>query len=388
MVETEKLRNAFQELYDQTPRLFCAPGRVNLIGEHTDYNEGFVLPMAVDRHTLVAAAPTDDRRVRVHSLDLDDRAELDLDQAYRPGEQQWLTYVEGVARILDESGVRISGANLAISSDVPIGSGLSSSAALEMSVAIALVGLAGARIDLVKLALIAQRAEHIYAGAKVGVMDQLASAFGQKRRALLIDCRSLERTLIELNIGERAVVVCDTGVKHDLASSKYNQRREECSRGVELLREKLPDIVSLRDVSAAELDEYGELLPETIRRRCRHVVTENDRTLRAADALRHGEIAFFGKMMRESHQSLRDDYEVSCKELDIMVELALQLEGVVGARMTGGGFGGCTVNLVDRAVLDSFCDSIARNYQERTGIRASIYVVEAADGAKEIKGFE
>lgn len=388
MEDTEKLRNAFQELYDQTPRLFCAPGRVNLIGEHTDYNEGFVLPMSVDRRTIVAAAQADDRCIRVHSLDLDDQAEIDLDKAYRPGDQQWLSYVEGVARLLDESGALIPGANLAISSDVPIGSGLSSSAALEMSVAIALVGLAGARVDLVKLALLAQRAEHIYAGAKVGVMDQLASAFGQRKHALLIDCRSLERTMIELNIGDRVVVVCDTGVKHSLATSKYNERREECVRGVELLRAKLPGIASLRDVSAAEFDEYSGLLPEPIRRRCRHVVTENGRTLRAADALRHGEIAFFGKMMRESHRSLRDDYEVSCKELDLMVELALQHEGVVGARMTGGGFGGCTVNLLDRAVLDSFCDSIAQDYEESTGVQASIYVVEAADGAREIKGLE
>jgi galactokinase len=344
--------------------------------------------MSVDRRTVVAAASADDRCIRVHSLDLNDQAEIDLDKAYRPGDQEWLSYVEGVARLLDESGALIPGANLAISSDVPIGSGLSSSAALEMSVAIALVGLAGARVDLVKLALLAQRAEHIYAGAKVGVMDQLASAFGQRKHALLIDCRSLERTMIELNIGDRVVVVCDTGVKHSLASSQYNERREECVRGVELLRAKLPGIASLRDVSAAEFDEYSELLPEPIRRRCRHVVTENGRTLRAADALRHGEIAFFGKMMRESHQSLRDDYEVSCKELDLMVELALQHEGVVGARMTGGGFGGCTVNLLDRAVLDSFCESIAQDYQERTGIQTSIYVVEAADGAREIKGLE
>ncbi|MGH9882208.1 MAG: galactokinase, partial [Pyrinomonadaceae bacterium] len=367
MVDLEALTESFQKLHHQTPRLFSAPGRVNLIGEHTDYNEGFVLPMAVNRRTVVAAARNQTERIRVLSLDLDETGEFDLNAERSTGAPHWMNYVEGVARVLKDQGVSVSGANLAITSDVPRGSGLSSSAALEMSVGWALVSLAGVELDLIQLALAAQQAEHVYAGTKSGLMDQLASAFGRKDHALLIDCRSLERTLIELNLPGTAIVVCDTNVRHKLAASAYNERRAECERGIEILRQRLPGIRSLRDVSVEDLEKYQSLLPEQVASRCRHVITENERTLKAAEALRKSDIAQFGRLMTFSHQSLRDDYEVSCRELDIMVEHAMQHEGVAGARMTGGGFGGCTVNLVQRNLLESFCDFVARGYEERTG---------------------
>jgi galactokinase len=385
MVDLEALKNIFKEIYGRTPRLFAAPGRVNLIGEHTDYNEGFVLPMAVDRYTVVAAATSELQVIRVNSINLGEHAEIDLNKPYSHGQRHWVEYVEGVARVLKEQGIPITCADLVIDSDVPIGSGLSSSAALEMSVGDALLQLTGQRVDLVTLALAAQKAEHVYAGAKVGLMDQLASAFGKKQHALLIDCRSLERTLIELKIGDHAVVVCDTNVRHELAASEYNQRREECERAVEILKQYLPNIRALRDVSVADFEAYRSVLPEPIRRRCRHVLFENERTLRAADALRKGDLAEFGKLMKESHESLRGDYEVSSRELDLMVEIALAQKGVVGARMTGGGFGGCTVNIVQRNVLDEFSKNVRRIYHESTGNQASIYIVEAADGVHEIK---
>ncbi len=383
MAAIEELKKVFRGLHGEEPRVFSAPGRVNLIGEHTDYNDGFVLPIAVNRRTLVAAAAGENQLIRVHSLDLDEQATIDLSTEYSSDTPHWVSYIEGVTRLLQEQGVKIGGAKLAIRSDVPIGSGMSSSAALEMSVGFALVNLAGAKVDLIQLALAAQKAEHIYAGAKVGLMDQLAAAFGQKEHALLIDCRSLSRTPIKLNITGTQIVVCDTNVKHELAASAYNQRRAECEQGVGLLQQKLPEIRALRDVSPEEFEAFKDLLPEPIRRRCRHVVTENERTLRAATVLREGNVNEFGKLMLQSHQSLRDDYEVSCPELDIMVELAREQEGVAGARMTGGGFGGCTVNLVRTSLLDQFCKSVMRGYEQRTGIRGLSYVVEAGDGVRE-----
>lgn len=380
MINVAALQSAFQDLYGQPPRLFSAPGRVNLIGEHTDYNDGFVLPMAINRRTFVAATQRDDRNVRVRSFDIEGDATFELDEKGSHPQEHWLAYVEGVARVLEQRGATLTGAEIAISSEIPMGAGLSSSAALEISAGMAFIALSAARLDPVQLALAAQTAENVYAGTKCGIMDHLTATLGQKAHALLIDCRSLHITPIGLSLPGIAVVVCNTNVKHELASSAYNERRAECELGVELLREKMPDIRALRDVSVTDLNRYAELLPEPVRRRCRHIVTENERTLRAAAALREGNVAQLGKLMKLSHQSLRDDYEVSCLELDAMVEIALQQEGVAGARMTGGGFGGCTVNLVRRDVLDGFRESVARAYEIATGITPAMYIVEADTG--------
>ncbi|MFN2493083.1 MAG: galactokinase [Pyrinomonadaceae bacterium] len=376
------LRSHFEKLYGKPARVFSAPGRVNLIGEHTDYNDGFVFPMSIDRRTFVAAAAVDEPRVRVRSLNFNEEALFRLDDERSGSSQGWPAYVEGVYRILLESS-ELKGADLAISSQVPIGAGLSSSAALEMSVGVALLSLSGRPVDLVQLALAGQKAEHVYVRTKSGIMDQLAVAFGQTGHALLIDCRSLQITPVRLKISDHAIVICNTKVKHELASSAYNERRHECEQGVELLRKGLPAIRALRDISVADLDKYKSLLPDTIFRRCRHVVTENERTLLAVEALQQGNTRDLGELMLSSHRSLRDDYEVSCAELDMMVEIAMSHDRVAGARMTGGGFGGCTVNLVQEDAIDSFKQSVAYAYERKTGIDPAIQVVEASDGVRE-----
>jgi len=386
LIDAAALRRTFRDLYAASPRLFRAPGRVNLIGEHTDYNDGFVLPMAIDRETCVAAAPRPDRLVRVFSLNLDEHAEFDLD---RPGARErgiWLDYIEGVARALERRGVRLAGTDLAITSDVPVGAGLSSSAALEVSAGLALASVAGVEVDRVELALAGQEAEHTYVGAKVGIMDQFIAALGRAGHALLIDCRTLETQAIPVDTTNTLVAICDTRVKHELSASEYNTRRAECEQGVELLRRAgMNDIRALRDVSEADLEHYGHSLPDVVGRRCRHVVTENARTLDAAAALKDGRLEEMGRLMLASHESLRHDYEVSCRELDVLVEIATSLTGAtLGARMTGGGFGGCTVNLVRRDALENFRETITREYQRATGQMPNIYVSEAGEGAKEI----
>ncbi len=385
MIDYHALRGSFRELYSHEPRLFRAPGRVNLIGEHTDYNDGWVLPMAIRFDTLVAGATREDRRVRVRSQNLDEDAEFDLDTPGPPQRGIWLDYVEGVARALESRGVRLRGADLLIQSDVPVGAGLSSSAALEISVGLALLSLSGQELDPVSLALAGQQAEHEYVGTRSGIMDQLIATLGRVDHALLIDCRSLEATQIPLDTSKVAVVICDTNVKHELASSEYNTRRAECERGVEILRGVMPDIRALRDVSVADFERFGSLLPEPIRQRCRHVISENQRTLAAAEFLRNGDLAAMGKLMGLSHRSLRDDYQVSSPELDLLVDIAWTARGVLGARMTGGGFGGSTVNLVGRDCLDEFHQTIAGEYSRAMGIQPSIYVSEAAGGAEAMR---
>ena len=391
MIDRDELRRAFVARFggDRATRLFRAPGRVNLIGEHTDYNGGFVLPMAIDREAMVAAAPRADRRVRVHSLNVGESAEFDLD---RPGPARrgwWLDYVEGVAQALESRGVRLRGADVVISSDVPPGSGLSSSAALEVSAGLALATLSGVEVDRVTLALAGQQAEHTYVGTMCGIMDQFVAALGRAGHALLIDCRTLEAAPVPLDTARAPVVICDTNVRHELSSSEYNTRRAECERGVELLKEVLPGITQLRDVSVADFKEHEALLPEPVRRRCRHAVTENERTLRAVGALRRGDLGEAGRLMNESHASLRDDYEVSCAELDAMAEIArARGPGVYGSRMTGGGFGGSTVSLVRRDALEDFLKTVPAEYERRTGIAPRAYVSEAGDGAKEVMSDE
>jgi galactokinase len=388
MMDLTALVQKFGMLYGTQPRLFRAPGRVNLIGEHTDYNDGFVLPMAIKHGTVVAGAKRADRRVRVHSLNFNESAEFDLD---RPGNRKrgvWLDYVEGVAQALLGHGLRLSGADLALTSDIPIGGGLSSSAALEMSVGTALVGISGEEINRITLALAGQEAEHNYVGMKCGIMDQFIASMGKAGHALLIDCRKLEGTLIPLGIKNMTVVVCDTRVKHALASSEYNTRRGECEQGVSILREVLPGVRALRDVKSSDLDRFQERFPKVVLRRCRHVVSENERTLAAVKALQAGDAEEMGRLMAASHKSLRDDYEVSCRELDILVESAQSVPGVAGARMTGGGFGGCTVNLVSKDALEVFSETVLRDYLRTAGQEPLILPVQSSDCAAEIIGRE
>lgn len=371
---------AFRKYYGTPIGILRAPGRVNLIGEHTDYNDGFVMPAALGFSTYVAAGPRDDRTINAFSLDFDEVASIALDDPGSGPTCHWSDYVRGVAAVVLKTGRALRGANLVIKSQVPVGAGLSSSAAIEVSTAFALLAVAGLSLDRREIALLCQRAEHEYAGTKCGIMDQFISCFGQANHAVLLDCRSLSYELLEVS-GDVRIIVCNTMVKHELAGGEYNERRADCEEGVRFLKTKFPDISALRDMDINQLTQFVAGMPERVYHRCRHVVTENARTLAAAQALRRRDLGVFGRLMVDSHQSLRDDYEVSCRELDLMVELALKQPGVFGARMTGGGFGGCTVNLVRAELVDTFKAEMYREYENATGLSPAIYVCTAADGA-------
>ncbi|MEP6643319.1 MAG: galactokinase [Acidobacteriaceae bacterium] len=380
---TSDLREHFADVYGGAARLFRAPGRVNLIGEHTDYNDGFVMPAAIEFDVWVAIAAHPGRTISIRSSNFSDVVEIDLDAGEPKKKNHWSDYVIGIAVILEKAGYRLHGANLFIRGDVPIGSGLSSSAAIEIASALALLGASGLSADPVTLAKLGQRAENDFVGAHVGIMDQFISCCGRAGHALLLDCRSLEYRLLPLPVGV-SLVICNTMVKHSHAGGEYNARRAECEQGVRLLSRFLPGIQSLRDVNLPELERYAQELPEVIYRRCRHVIGENARVQQAASALSRGDLETFGRLMGESHRSLRDDYEVSCDELNLMVELAGKVKGVYGARMTGGGFGGCTINLVRDSSIAAFQREVADSYREATGLAPQIFVSAAADGASEV----
>jgi galactokinase len=390
MIDAARVRSEFEARHGGGARLFHAPGRVNLIGEHTDYNDGFVLPMAIDRGTTVAARVRADRLVTATSVNNGETLSFDLDRPGPPRRGTWQDYVEGVAQALGPG--RLRGADLVLWGDVPAGAGLSSSAAIEVAVGLSLLiladvvepdadGLIGDELAT-ELALAAQRAEHQYVGTRCGIMDQLISARGRRDHALLIDCRSLEATPVPLELPDALVLICDSQVKHELASSAYNERRAQCEEAVRVLGAHLSGVRALRDVSEADLERHQGALPEPIRARARHVVGENARTLRACAALRAGDLEAVGREMYASHASLRDDYQVSCAELDHLVELARAVPGVLGARMTGGGFGGCTVNLVRRAALPEVERRLVEGYRARFGRAPELFVSRAAGGAR------
>ena len=364
-------------------RTFRAPGRVNLIGEHTDYNDGFVMPAALDFSTWVKISPLEQRKLKVFSENFNEEIEVDLDDPNLVARGDWSDYPVGVAVVLEKTGHRLRGARLQIRGEVPIGSGLSSSAAIEVATACALVANSGLKIDLRELALLCQRAENEFVGARVGIMDQFISLFGQEQKALLLDCRSLEFRLLPLPDNVR-LIICNTMVKHALASSAYNERRAQCEAGVKHLAQFYANVTALRDVTIEQLEHHRAELDDVVYRRCRHVITENERVLKAGDALEYGDLGRFGELMGESHRSLRDDYEVSCEELDLMVELGQKIEGVYGSRMTGGGFGGCTVNLVAETHIDEFKGHVSQEYERTTSLKPEIYICMAANGAEEV----
>ncbi len=367
-------------------RLFRAPGRVNLIGEHTDYNDGFVMPAAIDFYTTVEISPLDQskqRKLQIVSENYGDEIEIDLDDPNIVRGRHWSDYPVGVAVMLERAGHRLRGARLRIRGEVPIGAGLSSSAAVEVATACALTTFFGLQIESRELALLCQQAENEFVGARVGIMDQFVSLFGQAHKALMLDCRSLEFRLLPLPDNVR-LIICNTMVKHALASGAYNERRAQCEAGVKHLAQFLPHVTALRDVTLEQLEQFSQGLPEIVYRRCRHVIAENERVLLAAAALEERNLERFGELMGESHRSLRDDYEVSSEELDVMVELAQRVEGVYGARMTGGGFGGCTINLVDTEQADEFRARVAEGYEQATKIKPEIYVCNASSGAEEV----
>jgi galactokinase len=376
----ERVVDSYRARYGRAPALLVrAPGRVNLIGEHTDYNEGFVLPMAIDRAAWIALEPRDDCRLEVHSLDMGETAVIALD-ALRREERGWFAYIQGVAWALGQAGHRLVGWQGVLAGDVPIGAGLSSSAALEMATARAFAAAAELDWDPIDMARIGQRAENDWVGVQCGIMDQLVSAAGVAGHALLIDCRSLAIRPVPLPPGT-AVLVLDTATRRDLADSAYNTRRVQCQAAARVL-----GLPTLRDASLECLRESGDALTPVLLRRVRHVISENDRTLRAAEAMARGDPAAVGVELNASHASLRDDFEVSTASLNAMVECARRDEDCFGARLTGAGFGGCAVALVAAEDVATLAESVATCYRAATAIRPAVYLCHAAPGAELMSG--
>jgi galactokinase len=381
MDRARELRNKFRARFGGSGSAVRAPGRVNLIGEHTDYNEGFVLPAAIDFSCWVVIATRNDRKIELYSENFDEAVEATLDDLRIRATEKWANYALGTAWSLEQAGYLLAGANLYIAGDVPLGAGLSSSAAVEVSTGYALLTAARIPIEPTRLALLCQKAENEFVGARCGIMDQYVSCHGRAGNALLLDCRSLEFRLVKLPV-ELDLVICNTMVRHELGMGQYNVRRAECETAVQKLSRVLPGIRSLRDVSLVDLDNHRELLGETIYKRGRHVVSENARVVRAAAALETAQLESLRQVMADSHRSLREDYEVSCPELDIMVQLAEEEPGVFGARMTGGGFGGCTINLVSTSESGEFRRRISEKYEAATGLRPDVYICKASPGAE------
>ena len=379
-----KVISAFETYFKYRPEIVIrAPGRANLLGGHTDYNEGYVLPVALDRAAWVAAAPIAGREARLHALDLDSYATFSL-ASIPPSEGDWADYPRGVAWALQERGLETVGLEAVLTSGVPIGSGLSSSAAIEVAFAYTWQQLSSFELTRRGLALACQRAENDYVGVNCGILDQMASSMGVEGHALLLDCRTLDVNLAPLPAGV-AIVVADTGVRRALAASEYNARRAQCEQAVRILRARLPGIRALRDVSTDDLERTKGCLPETVYRRARHVVGDNARVVRAAEALQAGDVSTVGALMRDCHASLRDDYEVSSPELDALAEAAWEVEGCFGARLTGAGFGGCTVALVAAAAVSDFGAYVSAAYEAAFARRPDIYVCRSADGVKKIE---
>jgi len=408
------LSDSFRQQFNSSPKVLAqAPGRVNLLGEHVDYNDGFVLPVAIDRAVHVAAAPASGGIVTLAALDLNARVSFSLSSLAEKIDingkplPAWARYPAGVAHMLQQEGLVVKGMQAVFTSDVPIGAGLSSSAAVEVAFAVTWRVLGGwkrtpqerayrrtpqerayrrtpqeraYRRDALQIARLCQRAENQYVGVNCGLMDQFASACGAEGHALYFDTRSLEWQPVPLP-HHTAVVIADSGVRRSLATSAYNERRAACEQAVELLRQYMPNIRSLRDVSTVEFAAYGEFLPPIVRKRAEHVVKEIARVQDAVVALRREDAALFGGLMFSGHASLRDLYEVSCPELDALVNLARQQPGCYGARLTGAGFGGCTVNLVDEAKAEAFIQNLKDGYQKQTGRLAQVYLCKASAGA-------
>ncbi len=355
---------------------------MNLIGEHTDYNDGFVLPCAIAYDTRVRAVARDDRILTARSA-FAGEARFDLERLPAQPAGGWTDYLVGILSELRHAGVALRGADLNVTGTVPIGAGLSASASFEIAIALALLGIADSGMPSPDLARLAQRAEIAYAGTRCGIMDQFTVLLGREGYALFLDTRSLEYDLIPVPRGA-AVVICNSMVKHELAASAYNERRSECERAANLLRSRYPAVRALRDVSSKQLAEAESLLPPLLFARARHVVTENERVREAAQALRSGDLARFGALMYASHESLRVDYAVSCWELDLLVEIAKTFDGTIGARMTGGGFGGCTVNLVRADRARAFREHVAAAYSREAGIAPDLFDGTPSAGASVI----
>jgi galactokinase len=375
-VLSETVRQVFSDRFGAEPsHLVRAPGRVNLIGEHTDYNDGFVLPLAIDRATWIALRARNDTTVRLHSLEQKEMCEFKVANLEKGRSGWWGEYPTGVAWSLGEEGYKLRGWEGVSACDVPMGAGLSSSASFELAVARAFAAVSGFAWEPVRMARLCQKAENQWVGVKCGIMDQMISAIGRKDHALLIDCRDLSSQAVPLPAGA-SVVVMDTRTRRQLVESAYNERRRQCEAAAEFF-----GVLALRDVSLDDFRSRGAHLDEVTRRRARHVITENDRTRCAAQAMKHGDAKLLGHLLDQSHASLRDDFEVSNAQLDLMAALARENAGCFGARMTGGGFGGCAVALVKDDAVPEFLENVRRRYAAATGLAPKLYLCSATNGA-------
>lgn len=383
------LKQEFIDIFGGTEdeiRIFRSPGRVNLIGEHTDYNGGFVFPAALTFATTVIARKRGDGKLRLKATDLPDMVEGSLDTIDDFKHLSWGNYQFGVFAELRDAGYNLVGADMLFHDTTPHGAGLSSSAAIEVSTAIAMASLGGAtEIDSIEMAKLSQLAEHNYVGVKCGIMDQFASAMGKANHAIFLDCKNLDYQLVPMKLDGYKLVLSNTKKKHSLGASKYNERRSECEAGYAILKEHLPHIHCLGDVTCEEFYRLEDTIQdEVVRRRVRHVIEEDDRVKKSIEVLTNGDLQAFGALMSASHTSLRDLYEVSCKELDVLQAEALQVDGVLGSRMTGAGFGGCTVSLVKADCVDTMIERVGKKYLEEIGHAAEFYITEIGDGGKEI----
>ncbi len=391
-IEIEGLKSRFSKTFGAGGRVHVvrAPGRVNLIGEHTDYNDGFVFPMAIEPQVLFACRARDDGRIRIASTyKRGEIAEFSIVEHLAPGNPRWANYSKGVAAGLMAAGIPLVGMDALIDNTLPAGGGLSSSAAIEVGTARALLALAGNEMDAMRIALIAQKAEHDFANVPCGIMDQTIVAKGQAGHAMLLDCRDLSTRFIPLDANELRVVIVNSMVKHELSGGEYRQRREQCEAGVAYFQKHYPgrNVKALRDVTMLQVENAGRegKIDSVVFRRCRHVVGENARATQFADLLVQQKYEDAGQLMVQSHNSLRDDYEVSVPELDFLVESAMKIKGVYGSRMTGGGFGGCTVSLVQPRAVELFTNEIAAAYSKQYRTNAGIFATTATDGASVIE---
>lgn len=373
-------------------RIFTAPGRVNLIGEHTDYNDGFVFPAALTMATTIVARPRKDNKIKLIATDLEKMVEADLDnlQAYK--DIKWGNYQLGVADELKKAGYTVKGCDLMYDDKVPLGSGLSSSAAIEVATALALICLGDESygntksVDKIEMALISQRAEHNYVGVMCGIMDQFASAMGKKDHAIFLDCRDLSYELVPVKLDGYSLVISNTNKKRSLGEGKYNERRAQCEKGVEMLNEVIPYAKSLRDVSCVDFEKHKHYLTdEIVKKRVEHVIYENQRVLESVKALKEGNLILFGNLMNQSHDSLKNLYEVTGIELDTLVEETRKVKGVLGSRMTGAGFGGCTVSLVKNEMINELINTVGKAYKNKIGYEASFYISDIGDGGREVE---
>ncbi len=377
------LKHEFKKRFGGGAEIYAAPGRVNLIGEHTDYNLGFVLPGAIDKAIYLAIRPNKALNARIYSIDYDTEMSLDLD-GENP-DRQWAKYIFGVVQEMRKRGAAVDGFDCVFGGDVPLGAGVSSSAALESVFAFALNEIYDCGFSRADLARIGQMTEHNYAGVRCGIMDQFASLFGKAGQVIKLDCRSLEFEMVPFNPEGKRLVLIDTMVKHSLASSEYNIRREQCEKGVYVVAKHVENILSLRDIDMKLLDCYKAEMSEVVYRRCAFVINENQRLLDGCEALKKGDYAAFGQKMYGSHDGLSKEYEVSCRELDFIVDIARQHPGVLGARMMGGGFGGCVIGLVENDAYTSYINDVMARFRAEFGVLPRVIDVVISDGARKIE---